>query len=140
MKLSRAAVYAAVAMLVVGAVGAGIVNAHKKKIKSTVTISWDDNDVPPGQTSTEGDRFVGDVGSKKKCRNDRLVQVKRVGVGTIGSDETNDHGHYRVQRSGEAASGDYFAKAKKKVIKKNKKHKHVCKKAISPKITVPSVP
>jgi hypothetical protein len=135
MKLSRVAVYAAVAMLVVGAVGAGVVTAHKKKIKSTVTISWNDNIVGPYD---EGDRFEGDVGSKKKkCRQDRKVTVKRVGGATVGSDRTNDQGHYRVQLSGDAASGDYFAKAKKKLIKKNKKHKHVCKKATSPTITVP---
>jgi hypothetical protein len=137
MKLSRAAVYAAVAMLLVGAVGAGIATAHKKKIKSTVTIAWDDNNV----LYAEGDRFDGDVGSKKKkCRKGRLVQVKRVGGSTVGSDQTNDQGHYRVQVTGEASPGDYFAKAKKQVIRRNAKHKHVCKKAASPAISVPVSP
>ncbi|HEX2466710.1 MAG TPA: hypothetical protein VHJ54_00760 [Solirubrobacterales bacterium] len=137
MKSSRAAVYAAVAMLVVGAVGVGVVTAHTKKIKSTVSIAWDYNIPGPYEV---GDRFAGNVGSKKKCRNDRLVQVKRVGGSTIGSDRTNDQGHYRVQVTGNAAEGEYLAKVQKKVIKRNAKHKHVCKKAISPKITVPSVP
>jgi hypothetical protein len=135
MKLSRAAIYAIVAMLVVGAVGAGIATAHKKKIKSTVTIAWHDNDDPYYE---QGDHFDGDVDSKKKkCRKNRKVTVKRVGGGKVGSDQTNNQGHYVVQVGGEAAPGDYFAKAKKKVIKKNKNHKHVCKKAKSNTISVP---
>jgi hypothetical protein len=136
MRLSRVAIYMAAAILVVGAVGAGVVTAHKKKIKSTVTISWTDNVVGPYD---EGDRFAGDVGSKKKkCRKDRVVEVKRVGGSTVGSDQTNDQGHYRLQLTAppEAASGEYFAKAKKKLLKKNNKHKHVCKKARSPAIAV----
>jgi hypothetical protein len=134
MKLSRAAIYAIVAMLVVGAVGAGIATAHKKKIKSTVSIAWHDND----PYYEEGDRFEGDVGSKKKkCRKNRKVTVKRVGGGKVGSDQTNNQGHYVVKLNGDAAPGDYFAKAKKKVIKKNKNHKHVCKKAKSNTISVP---
>jgi hypothetical protein len=133
MKLSRAAVYAAVAMLVVGAVGAGVVTAHKKKIKATVTIQWSDNEGP----YASGDIFSGDVATKKKCRKDRTVKVFRAqGDQQIGLDKTNNQGHYVVEVGGEASPGDYFAKLKKKVLRKNKKHKHICKKATSPTITV----
>jgi hypothetical protein len=139
MKLSRVAIYVTAAILVVAAVGAGVATAHKKKIKSTVTIAWDDNFVPPYD---EGDRFEGNVGSKKKkCRKDRKVKVFRTqGNQLIGTDQTNNQGRYVVAVGREASPGDYFAKAKKKLIKKNKKHKHVCKKAISPTIMVPSGP
>jgi hypothetical protein len=128
-------IYAAISILTVGAIGIGVASAHKKKIKSTVTISWSDND----GIYQESDVFDGDVGSKKKkCRADRKVKVFRAqGDQQIGTDETNNQGHYVVRVGGEATPGDYFAKAKKKVIKKNKKHKHVCKKATSPTLAVP---
>jgi hypothetical protein len=133
MKLSRLAIRVALAILVVGAVGAGVASAHKKKIKAAVTIQWTANDDP----YAIGDIFSGDVATKEKCREDRTVKVFRAqGVQPIGTDETNDRGHYRVQVTGPASPGDYFAKVKKKVLRKNKRHRHVCKKAISPTITV----
>jgi hypothetical protein len=134
MKLSRVAIYVTAAILVVAAVGAGVATAHKKKIKSTVTIQWSDNDDPYDAT---GETFSGDVGSKKKkCRKGRQVTVKEQGGVSVGTDKTNKQGHYRIV-VGNADSGAYFAKVKKKVIKKNQKHKHVCKKARSDTISVP---
>jgi hypothetical protein len=135
MKLSRLAIYVGVAILVVGAVGAGVATAHKKKFKTTVTIQWNSNE---GQYSS-GDTFTGNVGSKKKkCRKDRTVKVFKVqGDRLIGTDQTSNRGRYVVRVGGDATPGDYFAKAKKKVIKKNAKHKHVCKKGRSPAIVVP---
>jgi hypothetical protein len=133
MKLSRLAMYVAAAILVVGAVGAGVVTAHKRKIKATVTIQWNDNE----GLYSPGDIFSGDVATKKKCRKDRTVNVFRdQGDQLIGTDETNNQGHYLVEVAGEASPGDYFAKVKKKVLRKNKKHRHVCKKARSPAIAV----
>jgi hypothetical protein len=133
MKLSRLAIYLVAAILVVGAVGAASVTAHKKKIKATVTIQWNDNEGP----YATGDIFSGDVATKKKCRKDRTVKVFRAqGDQLIGTDKTNSQGHYIVEVGGEASPGDYFAKLKKKALKRNKKHKHICKKATSPTITV----
>jgi hypothetical protein len=133
MKLWRLAVYLAAAIVVVAAVGAGSVTAHKKKIKATITVQWNDNEGP----YTSGDIFSGDVTTKKKCRKDRRVKVFRAqGDQLIGTDGTNSQGHYVVEVGGEASPGDYFAKLKKKALKKSKKHKHVCKKAISPTITI----
>jgi hypothetical protein len=133
MKLSRVLIYATVAILVVGAVGGGIATAHKKKFKTTVTITWHEND----GLYEEGDTFDGDVGSKrKKCRKGRTVKLFRVQDNRlIGTDTTNGSGHYEVTVGGEAAQGDYFAKAKKKAIK-NPNHKHICKKGKSQTISV----
>jgi hypothetical protein len=128
MRVVRAVAYAAVTALLVGAIGAGIATGHKKKIKSTVTIEFTD--------TVYGDSFSGEVNSKKrKCERNRKVTVFRGGT-SVGSDTTNNQGEYVVPVDN-AAPGNYFAKAKKKVLKKNKKHKHVCRKAKSPTITVP---
>ena len=128
MKLSRVAIHVAVAILVVGAVGLGAATAHEKKIKSIVTLNF--------SGGLYGEGFSGKVSSKKKkCRQGRKVRVRRDGT-VVGTDVTNKRGKYHVGNAN-PPPGTYVAKAKKKVIKKNANHKHVCKKATSVPVVVP---
>jgi hypothetical protein len=137
MKLPRIAIVATVAVLAAAAilaVGGGISAAHTAKYKSKVTINF--------QAGTYADKFFGKVKSKKAaCKKKRTVKVFRKKSGpdaVFGKDKTNKKGKYVVAPGKRAKSGGkYYAKAKKRVLKNNSSHKHVCKAGTSPTITVP---
>jgi hypothetical protein len=123
---------AVVGMLVIG-VGVGLAPAHTKKFNTRVTIHFD--------ASPYGDSFFGKVKSKKHaCEKNRKVKVFRRQPGPDaqfdGSDQSDNQGDWRIT-NGTAAPGNYYAKAKKKVLKNNNKHKHVCKRGRSRTISVP---
>ena len=134
MRLSRTSVYALIAVLVAGTIGAGLANgAAKKKVKTKVTISF--------QGSDYGDSFSGKVKPKakgkikKKCRKGRTVTVRQVGGGKVGTDKTNKKGRWIVSAGGFVDPGQYRAKAKKKKVKVGGSEV-VCKRGKSRKITV----
>jgi hypothetical protein len=137
MKLPRIAIVVTVAVLAAAAilaVGGGISAAHTKKYASRVTINF--------QAGTYADQFFGKVKSNKAaCKKKRTVKVYRKKSGPdalFGTDKTNRRGKYVVAPGKRAKSGrDYYAKAKKKVLKKNSSHRHVCRAATSRTITVP---
>jgi hypothetical protein len=139
MRLSRTSVYALVAVLVVGTLGAGIATgAGKKKVKTKVTISF--------QGSDYGDSFSGKVKAKKakaklkrKCRKGRKVTVVHRQAGgneRIGTDRSNRRGKWALDAGGLVEPGQYFAKAKKKKVKAKGGGKAICKKRKSKPITV----
>jgi hypothetical protein len=134
-KLSRVTVYGLVAVLAVGAIGAGVATGAKKKVKSKSSISV--------QSSTYGDSFSGKVKAKgkakkkvkKKCKKGRNVVIKQAGGGKLGNVKSKKKGVWSFNVGGEAEPGNYFAKVKKKVKKKGD-NKIVCRKGKSPTITV----
>ena len=122
-----------VALAAFMALSAGVASAHKVRHSSTVTINFDDDPY--------GDTFFGTVNSPKPaCERNRTVRVKREAGATdpvFGSDITDEDGDYSVSTGAQAAPGDYYAKAKRRVLKRNNNHKHICRAAKSPLITVP---
>lgn len=118
---------------------AAVASAGKKdtkKFQSTITVKYKQGgSTDPYDPYTEA-AFKGQVKSDKKfCEVNRKVKVKsKDGLGTVGSDETNDKGRYRVEAGG-WGPGDYKAKAVRKVKKKKNGGKIVCKSA-SADITV----
>jgi len=124
-KLPRVTTYVAAAMLTVGAIGAGVATAHTKRFTTTVTIE--------AAGSPSGDSFSGDVDSRKNAclKNRKVTIIREQGDQEVGSDRTNGDGHYVVDIDGFVQPGDYYAKVKKKVLKRNNEHKHICKKATS---------
>ena len=54
----------------------------------------------------------------------------------VGTDLTNRAGAWAFQATGDVAPGDYFAQVAKKVLRKDAKHRHVCRKAVSGDVTV----
>jgi hypothetical protein len=111
----------------------GVASAHTKRFNTNVTINFD--------PSPYGDSFFGKVKSgKKACKKNRTVKVFRKRPGPDdqfdGRDKSNRRGRWRIT-DGNAAPGNYYAKAKKKVLKNNNRHKHVCKRDRSRTISVP---
>jgi hypothetical protein len=134
MKLPRIAAIAVIALLAVGAMGGGFAVAHVKKFFTDVTIKYSANPY-------YGDQFSARLRSNKnRCEKHRKVKVLQKQPGKddlFGTDRTNRHGKYVVAPGGSASPGDYYAKAKKKKLKHNRHHKHVCKKGRSDAISVP---
>jgi hypothetical protein len=138
LRLSRITVYGLVAVLAVGAIGAGVATGAKKKVKSKATISF--------QGSTYGDSFSGRVKAKgkakkkikKKCKKGRnVILIRKQGSQKekVAKTKSKKKGAYAFD-VGVADSGNYFAKVKKKVKKKGG-NKIVCRKGKSPTIAVP---
>jgi hypothetical protein len=138
MKLPRSTAYALTALLLAGALGVGVSTAaESKRVKTKVTITF--------QGSDYGDAFSGKVKPKKatgkvkrKRRRGRAVTVFRrtsTGKQRIGRDRTNRRGRYVVSVGGIAASGRYFARAKRKRFTRGDQ-RVVCKKRKSKPITV----
>ena len=126
-KLAMLAVIALVSALAFGALSA---NAAKvKKFPTSVTINY--------HAGTYGDSFDGKVKSPKRaCRRGRTVQVKLVLPGPdqiIGTDQSDAQGNWEVDAGGFAASGAYYARAKKKKLRPRR----ICRKAKSPIVLVP---
>ncbi len=112
--------------------GAGVASAHRVIYKSTVSIKF--------TTSAYGDSFSGKVRSPRaRCVKRRSVRVFRVATGpdtVIGTDTSSDTGAWVVNPGGFASPGDYYAKAKRKVLKRNARHRHICRGATSRTIHV----
>jgi hypothetical protein len=128
-------VYGLVAVLAVGAIGAGMATGAKKKSR-TKAISF--------QSSAYGDSFSGKVKSKgkkkikKKCKKGRnVIVIRKAGnqKQKIGKTKSKKKGRWALDVGGLAEPGNYFAKVKKKVKKKGG-NKIVCKKGKSPTISV----
>lgn len=104
---------------------------HTVRIDSTVTAKFKKND----------NTFDGTVDSvKPRCETDRKVNLRmRATDGSstpVATDLTDSLGAWVIQPTSAPAPGTYFAEAAKKVLRKNSKHRHVCKKAISGDVTV----
>ena len=123
--LTLAGALLATALVTGPALGAGV-----KKFDTTVTINF--------SQSTYSAKFFGKVKSDKNaCKKDRKVLVfhkTNSGKVKVGSDKSNDRGRWRLNVGGTPPPGDYFAKAKKKLLNGGDV---VCKSDKSPTISVP---
>ncbi len=107
--------------------------AHTVRHATTVTIH-----VKKGSTHKPGS-FDGKVSSDtSRCEVGRTVAV-RMGETTtvlVGTATTDAKGNWALQLTGPAQPGSYHAVARRKVLRKNSHHVHICKKGISPSVTV----
>lgn len=110
---------------------------HKFKAASNVTVKFDKP--KPNDPYAKGG-FEGNVTSKKaRCQKKRTVTVLQrtaTGDAVVGTDVTDVNGAWQVTPSGTVAPGDYYAKVAKRVIRKNTKHRHICRRAVSNDVTV----
>lgn len=110
---------------------------HKFKADSSVSIRFD-KPKPNDPYALGG--FSGDVNSEKpRCERKRkvtLVQRTATGTTNIGTDLTDADGAWQISQSGTTAPGDYYAKVAKRVIRKNTKHRHICRRAVSKDVSV----
>ena len=118
-------------VLVAGAAG------HTAKYESSVTAKFKKagND-PYAEPAT----FDGTVDSlKPRCEKNRTVKLRlRAADGSstvVATDLTDSAGAWVIQQS-DPVPGTYFAEAAKKVLRKNAKHRHVCRKAFSKDVKV----
>jgi len=112
-------------------------NAHKAKFDTAVTIKYDK---PAKNDPYAKAAFDGSLSSAKaRCEKNRTVDVlRRETNGTetlIGSDVTDLTGAWAIQ-PGSVTPGTYFAQTAKKVLRKNRKHRHVCKAGVSKDLKV----
>lgn len=126
------------AALAVAAVGfAGIASAHTVKFDSAISAKYEK------PTKTKPAAFAGEVSSPKaRCMKNRDVNVRmRLTDGTtpvVAKGSTDAAGEWRIEFA-DLAKGTYFAQVKKKALRKNSDHKHVCKRAFSKDVKVQKV-
>ena len=119
-----AAVAVMVALMAVSLVA--VATAHTVKHDSTVTIDvkFSGPDTFEGKVRSDSDR----------CVANREVRIKREDdngdVKTVGEDTTNADGEYSV-RQGRLEPGTYYAVVRRKALRENELHTHVCKRAVS---------
>jgi len=102
---------------------------HTARFDSTVTAKFDKNT----------NAFDGAVASAKRgCVTNRAVTVRlRAPDGSttaVGTDATDAAGAWVIASA--PAAGTYFAEAAKKVLRKNSKHRHICRVAVSKDVKV----
>lgn len=108
--------------------------AHTVKYESTVTVKFK-------KAAKDPAIFDGAVSATTpRCEGNRKVDLRlRAADGTstvVGTDLTDPAGAWAFQPTADVAPGDYFAQVAKKVLRKDAKHRHVCKKAVSGDVTV----
>ena len=108
---------------------------HTARFDSTVTAKF----------HKQTDVFDGVVASdKRRCAKNRTVTVwLRATDGStteLGTEKTDDAGVWVIQPASAPAAGTYFAEAAKKVLRKNSKHRHICRVAASKDVKVPVTP
>ena len=116
--------------LISGVVAAGAAG-HTVRYDSVVTAKFD----------KQAKIFDGAVESAKRgCAKNRSVTLRlRAADGSstvVGTDVTDALGAWVVTSTSEPTPGTYFAEATKKVVRKNKNHRHVCAPAVSKDIKV----
>jgi hypothetical protein len=117
-------------LTVVLVAGAG---GHTARYDSTVTAKFKKAGNDP---YTQPATFSGTVNSvKPRCEKNRTVNLRlRAADGSsavVATDLTDASGAWAIQATTSPAAGTYFAEAAKKVLRKNSKHRHVCRKAAS---------
>ena len=111
--------------------------AHKVKYDTAVTIKYDK---PNKNDPYAKAAFDGSLSSDKaRCEKNREVTVlRREADGSttpIGSATSDATGAWSIQ-PGSVTAGTYYAATAKKVLRKNKKHRHVCRKGASKDVRV----
>ena len=132
----RIAVTAALACSALAAL-AVVAAAHTARYDSTVTINFQ-----PGHRDVS-DSFSGKVLSvQDRCESHRKVSVRRRLDGPdalVGTDLTDRDGDWEVQVPSTPA-GTYYARAKRKVLRRSPSHLHVCRPAVSNDLTMHGKP
>lgn len=112
--------------------------AHKAKFETTVTAKFSKpkkND--PNATAGNFDGIV--TSTKLRCERNRKVNLKlRAADGSssvVGTALTDAKGAWVVTPAS-VAPGTYFAQVPKRVLRKSKTHRHICKKVVSKDVTV----
>lgn len=135
--MKRVAVVLMAAVALMSVVFVSGAAGHKFKAVSTVSVKFDKP--KPNDPYAKGG-FEGDVSSEKaRCEKKRTVTVhQRTATGStaVGTAVTDAAGAWRITPSGTVAPGDYYAQVAKRVIRKNTKHRHVCRAAVSKDVTV----
>lgn len=115
---------------------AAVAVGHTFKADSTVSVKF--NKPKPNDPYATGS-FEGSVKSEKpRCEKKRtvtLVQRTATGSTNVGTDLTDANGAWEISTT-TVAPGAYYAKVAKRVIRKNTKHRHICKRAVSKDVTV----
>lgn len=118
-------------VFVSGAVG------HTFRADTTVSVKYDKP--KPNDPNANGS-FGGNVSSEKpRCEKKRtvtLVQRTATGPTNAGTTVTDASGAWKIAPSASVPPGSYYAKVAKRVIRKNTKHRHICKRAVSKDVTV----
>jgi hypothetical protein len=129
-------VAALVACLAIGSVTVASAKFKKKKFPATISLAVTTTQAPYAPYNQGAGNFSGHVGSggPKGCRKGRSVSVAGP---TSGAGVTNFAGDYSIPTAVAPPSGTYTATvAKRKIIKKKKHKKFICK-AASTTVTVP---
>lgn len=131
-RISTSILIATALMCVVFVAGAG---AHTVRYDSAITAKF------KKETGKDPATFDGTVTSSvPRCAGTRKVDLRRLaadGSSTVIANAVTDAtGTWTIQRSTTVAPGTYVAEATKKVLRKNKKHRHICAKATSKQITI----
>ena len=110
---------------------------HKFKADTTVSAKY--NKPKKNDPYAKGG-FEGKVSSEKpRCEKRRtvtLVQRTTTGSANVGDALTDATGAWQITPSATVAPGTYYVKVAKRVIRKNTKHRHICKRAVSKDVTV----
>jgi flagellar hook assembly protein FlgD len=106
-----------------------VATAHTVKHDSTVTFQVKFN-------GPEADTFEGKVRSDSdRCVANREVRIKREDangdVKSVAEDTTNADGEYSVRTGRTLKPGTYYAVVRRKALRENELHTHVCKRAAS---------
>jgi len=109
------------ALVAMSVIGAGLAIAHSKKYETTTSIKF--------VGSSYGDSFNGKVKSEKGACIDKrkVVVVRNRDDFKVGEDTTGDDGKWEIELQAFADTGTYHAEVKKRTLKKDKKHSHICK-------------
>lgn len=134
MKRIAAVLTASVALMSVAFVSGAA--GHKFKAETNVSVKFD-KPKPNDPYATGG--FEGKVSSDKpRCEKRRtvtLLQRTATGSTDLGTVLTDANGAWQISPSA-VAPGTYYAKVAKRVIRKNTKHRHICKRAVSKDVKV----
>ena len=129
-------VAALVTCLAIGSAEVASAKLKKKKIPTTISLAVNITHASPYAPYTPASTtFSGNVFAKgpSGCRKGRTVTVS-----TVGPTLTDSNGHYSISVPYVAPPGTYTASvAKRVIVKKKKGKKFICKKAVSPPVTVP---
>jgi hypothetical protein len=119
-----------------------VATAHTARFDSTVTIHFKPNK-GDGQGDDKLSGFSGRVNSlKERCERNREVGVLRRLEGPdalVGEDSTDTDGEWEVPVAA-VPEGTYYAKAKRKDLRRNSAHVHICRRAVSNDLTVKATP
>jgi hypothetical protein len=111
---------------------------HTARYDSTVTAKFKKAGHDPYAQPATFDGTVDSV--KPRCEKNRTVNLRlRAADGSstvVATDLTDSVGAWLIQPTTAPVAGTYFAEATRKVLRKNAKHRHICRAAVSKDVKV----